>query len=57
MIKPQPMKIQCVKCSATAIIAPKSDAIFVPRCQKCGGAMDVVGSVTGWIKKLIGFQA
>ncbi len=45
MIKPQPMKIQCVKCSATMIIAPKSDVIFVPHCKKCGGDMKIVGGV------------
>lgn len=56
MIKPQPMKIQCVKCSATMIIAPKSDVIFVPHCKKCGGDMKVVGSVEGGLdgfKRLI----
>ena len=45
MIKPQPMKVQCPKCLATTIISPKSDAVFVPRCKKCGGEMRVVGSV------------
>ena len=45
MIKPQPMKVQCPKCLATTIISPKSDAIFVPRCKKCGAEMEVVGTV------------
>ena len=45
MIKPQPMKVQCPKCLATTIISPKSDAIIVLRCKKCGGEMEVVGSV------------
>ena len=56
MIKPQPMKIQCVKCSVTMIIAPKSDAIFVPCCKKCGGEMKIVCGVEGGLdgfKKLI----
>ncbi len=52
MIKPQPMKVQCPKCLATTIISPKSDAIIVPRCKKCGGEMEVVGSVGlgDWLK-------
>jgi hypothetical protein len=38
------------------IIAPKSDAIFVPHCKKCGGEMKVMGSVEGGLdgfKRLI----
>ena len=54
MIKPPPMQVKCVKCSATMIIAPKSDAIFVPRCKKCGGEMVAVGSVG--LGDLLGFK-
>ena len=39
MIKPPPMQVKCVKCHATTIISPSSDAIAVPRCKKCGGEM------------------
>jgi len=45
MIKPQAMKLKCVKCLATTIITPKSDAVIVPCCKKCGGEREVVGSV------------
>ena len=39
MIKPPPIQVKCVKCHATTIISPSSDAIAVPRCKKCGGEM------------------
>lgn len=45
MIKPQAMKVKCIKCLATTIITPKSDAVIVPCCKKCGGEMEVVGAV------------
>ena len=45
MIKPPPIQVKCVKCHATTIISPSSDAIAVPRCKKCGGEMVAVGAV------------
>lgn len=45
MIKPQAMKVKCIKCLATTMITPKSDAVIVPCCKKCGGEMEVVGIV------------
>ena len=46
MIKPPPIQVKCVKCHATTIISPSSDAIAVPRCKKCGGEMVAVGAVS-----------
>lgn len=46
------MQVKCVKCHATTIISPSSDAIAVPRCKKCGGEMVAVGSVPTLLEKI-----
>jgi len=56
--KPAPMKVQCLKCKAAAVFAPKSDVIFaVPQCKTCGVEMELAGmpSLWDWIKYPIVF--
>lgn len=44
MIKPQAMKVKCIKCLATTIIAPKSDAVIV-RDGEVVGAVNLIENV------------
>ncbi len=57
--QPAPIKVQCPKCKAAAIFAPKSDVIaFFPHCRKCGMKMEIAGKpgLWDWVKNPIVFK-
>jgi len=60
MIKPQPHKLKCQKCTYTKVVSPKSDTLeltdFARDCPKCNSMMErtSLGKVEKFIAKIFG---